>query len=93
MIENMSPNHFYIGYTCDLESRIAEHMLAEGSIWTSAHGFKGIIRVEEHYRKRDAKDRERELTLDYIKRYGFENVAGWRYTQLRKRKMRDARTW
>lgn len=84
VIENMTPDHFYVGYTCDLESRIAEHMRGEGSVWTSRHGFKKLILTETYYWKEDAKNRERELTLEYMNRYGFENVAGWRYTQLLK---------
>jgi len=91
VIENQTPNRFYIGYTCNLESRIAEHMLGVGAIWTSVHGFKRVIHTEEYYWKEDAKDRERELTLDYINKYGIENVAGGRYTQLRKGNIRGAR--
>jgi putative endonuclease len=90
VIENVTPNHFYIGYTYDLKSRIAEHVRGEGAIWTSLHGVKGVIHAEEYYWEDDAKDRERELTLDYMDKYGFENVAGWRYTQLLKGKIRGA---
>jgi predicted GIY-YIG superfamily endonuclease len=84
----MTPNHFYVGYTCDLESRIAEHMRGEGAVWTSRHGFKKVVLAETYYWKEDAKNRERELTLEYMNRYGFENVAGWRYTQLLKGNIR-----
>ncbi len=66
-------------------------MLGEGALWTSVHGLKRVIHVEEYYWKEDAKDREKELTLDYINKYGIENVAGWRYTQLRKGNIRGAR--
>jgi predicted GIY-YIG superfamily endonuclease len=90
VIENETPNHFYIGYTHDLKSRIAEHICGEGARWTSVHGFKRVILTEEYYSKEDAKDRERELTQDYINKYGIENVAGWRYSQLLKGDIRGA---
>ena len=91
VIENVTPDHFYVGYTCDLESRIAEHTSGDGAVWTSVHGVKNVILVEGYYLKRDARERERELTLEYMDKYGFENVAGWRYTQLLKGNIRGAR--
>lgn len=90
MIENETPNHFYIGYTHDLESRIAEHAGGKGARWISVHGFKNVIHTEEYFREEDAKTRERELTLDYINKYGIESVAGWCYSQLLKGDIRGA---
>lgn len=90
VIECATPNHYYIGLTQDFEGRIRRHMDRKGAKFTSEHGFKRVICKEEYYWEDDAKERESELTQDYIDKYGIENVAGAGWSQVRKGKNRGA---
>lgn len=71
----LEDNCWYVGYTHNLNSRISQHMSGNGSRWTQLHKYKKIKKVVYP----GSKLIERELTLKYMKKYGWENVrgAGW----------------
>ena len=65
---------YYVGYTSHVENRIKEHFSNKGSSWTKLHKPVNIVEIIE-----GDKMKEKEITLQYMKRYGWENVrgAGW----------------
>lgn len=82
VIECQTPDHYYIGYTHDLENRIEEHKKGDGAKFTKIHSVKKVIYFEGISSLKKAKDREQELTLEYMRKFGQENVAGSIYSQI-----------
>jgi len=70
---------YYIGITLNLNLRLAQHFAGEGSQWTKK--YKPIDLIECFYIDCD-EEKENKITIDYIKRYGFENVRGGRYCKV-----------
>lgn len=72
---------YYIGYSSRYKHRIQEHFDGNGSSWTRL--YKPVKVVET---LKGAKDTEREVTLRYMRVYGWENVRGAGYTAVEIRK-------
>jgi predicted GIY-YIG superfamily endonuclease len=70
-------NKYYIGKTNDVMRRYDEHMNNIGSAWTRL--YKPIKLIECHSVK-TVYD-EDNITKDYMKKYGIENVRGGSYCQ------------
>ena len=70
-------DHYYVGTTLrPLCMRIREHEVENaGSLWTRIHGFD---RVEEAYvvPNHRASQIENDVTIEYMRRYGYRNVRG-----------------
>jgi len=66
---------YYIGITNDFTNRVNAHLNGNGSSWTKLH--KPIEVIEQFV---GGKDNEREKTLDYMRKYGWENVRGGGWT-------------
>ena len=64
-------NKFYIGRTTDLATRFLKHKAGTGAQWTKSYGPLAIIDVLPDY-----PFAELTTTLDYMKRYGLDNVRG-----------------
>lgn len=71
-------NKYYIGKTDDVMRRYDEHMNNKGSAWTRL--YKPLKLIECHSMK-TVYD-EDNITKDYMKKYGIENVRGGIYCQI-----------
>ena len=71
-----TPNHFYIGTTVRMWGvRLDEHREGRCCKWTHKHGFRRVL----WYREIDPAKQftlEDEVTLWYMRRYGWEGVRG-----------------
>ncbi|MCX6819619.1 MAG: GIY-YIG nuclease family protein [Candidatus Aenigmarchaeota archaeon] len=79
-----TPNHYYIGITRDFSKRFYYHIKKEGSRFTQVHGVDKIEKVIKLDSLEEAKKKEKELTIEYMKKFGSSNVAGAGYSQLVK---------
>ncbi|NRR30181.1 GIY-YIG nuclease family protein [Oxalobacteraceae bacterium] len=75
---------YYIGRTHDVLWRYKTHAEGKGSQWTSKHRPLALIetkRIEDSLR--DKPDlAESKLTIEYMARYGWENVRGGDFTSV-----------
>ena len=67
---------YYIGETTNLDVRMESHFSGEGSVWTGLH--KPVRLVETI--KNDT--HENKVTLEYMKKYGVDNVRGGSYCNI-----------
>jgi cellular nucleic acid-binding protein len=68
---------YYVGKTTDVMKRFNEHKSGSGSAWTKLHAPKKILECRPLINYHD----ENNVTKDYMKKYGIENVRGGAYTQ------------
>jgi len=68
---------YYVGKTTDVLKRFNEHKSGNGSAWTKLHAPKKILECRPLINDHD----ENNVTKDYMKKYGIENVRGGAYTQ------------
>ncbi len=73
----LANNKYYVGKTTDVMKRFNEHKSGSGSAWTKLHAPKKILECRPLNNDHD----ENNLTKDYMKKYGIENVRGGAYTQ------------
>lgn len=80
-------NHkWYVGKTSKLDRRLEEHKKGYRSPWTQ---INKIISVEKIIKNGDLKS----ITLDYMRKYGWENVRGYAWSQWNmKRPPKELRT-
>lgn len=52
---------YYTGMTYDIDKRLEQHQLGEGSKFTSKHGFKELKYIEEFDNITAAREREHQL--------------------------------
>lgn len=66
--------NWYVGTTSNLNYRYSQHITGQGSNWTKMHNPLRIHEVTV-----GGIGVEREKTLEYMRRYGFNRVrgAGW----------------
>jgi len=71
---------YYVGTTMNINMRYAQHSSGAGSKWTRLHKPECITEV-----CLGADAVEKAKTLEYMKRYGFQNVRGshWCKVELR----------
>ena len=70
------PATWYIGVSYALNNRIAQHASGRGSAWTRIHP---VVRIAE-VRMNASLQLERDVTLQYMRRYGWEHVRGGPYS-------------
>src|SRR5579883_1255754 len=80
---SLADNKYYVGLTAykDVTRRFNAHLngrTAGGAKWTSAHKPLAILEVREIGKtsKRNAEAAETSMTLEYIEKFGLENVRG-----------------
>ena len=73
----LANNKYYVGKTTDVMKRFNEHKSGSGSAWTKLYAPKKILECRPLNNDHD----ENNLTKDYMKNYGVENVRGGAYTQ------------
>lgn len=71
---------WYIGYTTNLNVRIADHILGKASKWTNLHKFKRIEKVVIGNRKT-----EDILTKEYMDIYGKDKVRGGSWCRIERK--------
>ena len=69
---------WYVGKTSDITRRFKQHQDGKGSVWTKEYK---PIRIAETRPITSSHD-ETNLTKDYMKKYGIDNVRGGAYSQL-----------
>jgi len=71
---------YYVGITYNLNFRYAQHKSGEGARWTKLYKPLRIMEVISEDVDRNMEDT---ITLQYIERYGAENVRGGSYCKIR----------
>ena len=67
----LEDNKFYIGFSKDVNHRLYQHFSGNGSIWTKLHKPVGLVECVI-----GDLDVEKSKTLEYMAKYGYENVRG-----------------
>ena len=68
---------YYIGLTTNVERRLEEHCNNIGSGWTIKYKPVSIMEIITP----GDKNLEKEKTIEYMKKYGYQNVRGAGWTQ------------
>lgn len=69
---------YYVGKTADVMKRFEQHKTGNGAAWTAK--YKPVKMIECRDLKGDHD--ENNVTKDYMKKYGINNVRGGSYTQV-----------
>lgn len=72
---------YYVGASMKLQKRLSDHFSLNGGGWTEKHPPLDIIQTEvieptESDEWNQLERRENELTLQYMREYGWESVRG-----------------
>jgi len=70
---------WYVGTTRNIERRFNEHKCGKGAEWTKKYEPIEIAHTEKVIH---ALREENEVTFEYMKKYGVENVRGGSYTKV-----------
>lgn len=70
--------NFYVGQTKNFKRRANQHALASGALWTKVHPPIRVVEFDSLTYRTDsaAAKRETDLTLQYMKEYGWDKVRG-----------------
>lgn len=71
---------YYIGITLNLNQRLSQHFSNEGSQFTKKYKPLEVHKII--YNDDINEDYENNLTLEYMQKYGWNNVRGGYYTKL-----------
>jgi|SRR6185437_10722285 len=74
----LANDKYYIGYSTNVYERITQHWHKKGAEWTKFH--KPVKTIEILHDKDKAY--ETQLTLEYMRKYGWQNVRGGPYVQV-----------
>lgn len=69
---------YYVGKTADVMTRFEQHKTGSGSAWTRAYKPAKMIECRPLKDEHD----ENNVTKDYMKKYGINNVRGGSYTEV-----------
>lgn len=74
----LSGENYYVGMSQKCSSRLEEHFSGDGSLWTDKYPPQRFHKIERYpSASRDfLLERERELTLELMKQYGWQSVRG-----------------
>lgn len=80
-------NCWYIGQSRNVEARVRKHKAGKGAAWTKAHKPLELHEVRRTGLNNDSEvaQLEDELTFDYARMYGYDNVRGGGYCQTKPR--------
>jgi cellular nucleic acid-binding protein len=70
---------WYVGKTSDVMKRYQQHVEGKASAWTSKYSPVSLVESKPIISDHD----ENNITKDYMKKYGIENVRGGSYTQIK----------
>lgn len=76
---SLEEDKWYVGFSTQLNKRLAQHIQGKGANWTKVYLMTGLVEVR-------VGNVEKELTLEYMQNYGWENVRGssWCQVDLKK---------
>ena len=74
--------YYYVGFSYDLERRIAQHFMGRGSLFTIEHPPVKILEVMDGTRKL-----ENVVTIAYMCRHTYQRVRGGSWTSLELKSM------
>lgn len=74
----LEEDKYYVGRTSNILIRIEQHFKGEGAIFTKAFKPIKVIELSEELTKQD----ERNKTLEYMEKYGWQNVRGFVWCSL-----------
>ena len=77
-ILKLTKGKYYVGKTTDIKARLAGHNSGYGSEWTRKYKPIDIVDI---LTKCDAYDEDK-YTLQYIKKYGVDNVRGGSFSSI-----------
>jgi cellular nucleic acid-binding protein len=69
---------WYVGKSADIMKRYQQHLGGSGSAWTSKYSPISLVESKPITSPHD----ENNVTKDYMKKYGVENVRGGSYSQI-----------
>lgn len=69
---------YYVGKSADVIKRFDQHRNGAGSVWTKAHQPIRLVETRPITNTHD----ENNVTKDYMKKYGIDNVRGGSYAQI-----------
>jgi len=69
---------WYVGKSADVMKRYQQHLSGSGSAWTSKYPPTSLVESRPITSTHD----ENNVTKDYMKKYGVQNVRGGSYTQV-----------
>ena len=74
----LEQDKYYVGWTNNLEKRLCHHTQRTSNkpSWIKKYPFVKIVEVAE-----GDKTQEKEITLKYMQKYGWQNVRGASWTQ------------
>ena len=77
-ILELERSKYYVGITLNLNMRLGQHYNDDGSKWTKQ--YKPVRLVEVVYPANPLTEKNK--TLEYMRKYGWENVRGYAWCQL-----------
>lgn len=77
-ILELKNNKYYIGKTNHPDYRLEQHFNSDGAFWTKKYQ---PIKILEKIKSSDSFDEDK-YTLEYMKRYGIDNVRGGSFSQI-----------
>ena len=80
-ILDLKEGKWYVGITYEFGRRLNQHMSGEGAMWTMRYPVERVSRVEL-IKSGDPHQVEREVTLQLMQIYGYQNVRGGPWCQV-----------
>jgi cellular nucleic acid-binding protein len=74
----LKDDKYYIGKAKDVQERFKQHKMGKGSSWTKEYTPIKIVETRPMMSNHD----ENNITKDYMKKYGIDNVRGGSYCQV-----------
>lgn len=82
----LKDNKYYVGYCAEgrFNIRLREHVFFGNTVWTKLYKFVEVLEIHEG----EGKVFEKEKTLEYMRKYGWDNVRGacWTARDLNNRR-------
>jgi predicted GIY-YIG superfamily endonuclease len=81
--------NYYIGQTKNLKRRTSQHISGSGALWTGLHKPTRLVAIDNAVYPSDslAAKRETELTIEYMKKYGWQKVRGGAFCCLEEQEL------
>lgn len=74
----LSDDCYYVGYSNDVNARVKQHFSGSGALWTRLHKPIALIELVEGNTKTES-----QVTISYMKKYGWMNVRGSGWSQVK----------
>ena len=81
-ILQLKQGKYYVGKTTNLEKRLSKHKKGRATHWTKKYRFEKVVEIIPDCDEFE----EDKMTLQYMKKYGIDNVRGGPFVQIRMNK-------